>query len=94
MSNRGQITMAHRLVVDISEDVYESLVETAKKVGQDPKTLAAEWLADATQRVHDDPLERFIGAFNSRAADWADNHDKYIGEGAMKTVRDAGHADG
>jgi len=27
-----------------------------------------------------DPLEKFIGAFNSNIPDWADEHDKYLGQ--------------
>ncbi|CAN2040772.1 hypothetical protein GMMP15_2010008 [Candidatus Magnetomoraceae bacterium gMMP-15] len=30
--------------------------------------------------AEDDPLEKFIGRFRSGKTDWADNHDRFIGE--------------
>ena len=35
----------------------------------------------------DDPFEKFIGSINSDIPDWADNHDKYIGEQLMREMR-------
>ena len=33
----------------------------------------------ATQPEAEDPLEAFIGAFDSEGSEWADQHDAYLG---------------
>jgi hypothetical protein len=30
--------------------------------------------------IEDDPLEKFIGAFNSEFPDWTEKHDYYLGK--------------
>lgn len=72
--------MSQSLTLKISEDVYTSLLEVAKQTGQMPEVLAAQWLSLVSRHLNDDPLEKFIGAFKSNTSDWADNHDKYIGQ--------------
>ncbi len=70
--------MVHTLLLEVPEDVYRSLVETAEQTGQPPEELAIQWLAAANRYFADDPLEKFIGAFQSDVLDWADKHDLYI----------------
>ena len=72
--------MSHSLTLDLPEAVYEPLKKTAEQKGQSPETLAIQWLAAAVQGLPDDPLEQFIGAFNTRSTDWADRHDHYLGQ--------------
>ena len=49
-------------------------------VGDPVEQLAVELLAAVARPVADDPVENFIGALHSDVPDWADAHDKYIGE--------------
>jgi hypothetical protein len=79
--------MERTLVLEVPEDLYEPLAETARRTGQTPEKLAMEWLATAIQSVIDDPVENFIGAFSSNISDWADQHDKYIGRALMEHMR-------
>ena len=79
--------MGHTLTLELPEDVYQSLVQTAKQVGQLPEVYAAQLLTTATQHQTEDPIEQFIGAFDSRGSDWADHHDAYLGKSAMDTHR-------
>lgn len=76
--------MSHTLTLEVPEDVYESLLEAAKETGQPPEMLAVQWLAQGPQKDMDDPLEQFIGAFNSHGSDWIENHDTYLGNAAMQ----------
>jgi len=46
--------------------------------GSSPEELAVEWLVSAIHKAIDDPVENFIGAFNSNIPEWADQHDKYL----------------
>jgi hypothetical protein len=59
----------------------------AEQTGQSPEALALQLLATATQPQVADPLEQFISAFSSRGADWADQHDAYLGQSVRDTMR-------
>jgi hypothetical protein len=72
--------MGHTLTLDMPEDVYQSLKQKAEQIGQLPEALAVQLLTTATQHQSEDPLEQFIGAFNSQGSDWADQHDTYLGQ--------------
>jgi hypothetical protein len=75
--------MSHILQLEVSEDVYASLVKAARERGAATETLVTEWLAVVVQELDEDPLEKHIGAFDSHGLDWADNHDRYLGEAIM-----------
>ena len=88
--------MGHSLTLDVPEDVYQSLIHKAEQTGQPPEAVAVQLLATATQHRIDDPLERFIGAFSSHGANWADQHDVYLGKAAKDAMDNAtshGHPD-
>ena len=77
--------MGHTLTLDVPEDVYQALIQQAEQTGQPPEAVAVRLLATATQPRVDDPLEQFIGAFSSQRADWAEQHDAYLG----KTIKNS-----
>ncbi|GAX40621.1 hypothetical protein NIES4075_15870 [Tolypothrix sp. NIES-4075] len=77
--------MNHTLRLQIPETLYEPLVKVAAQMGRTPEELAIDWLAAAVQEYVDDPLEKFIGAFSSNIPDWADQHDRYIGQSLINT---------
>jgi hypothetical protein len=88
--------MGHTLTLDVPEDVYRSLIQQAEQTGQSPEDIAVQLLATATQHRIDDPLEQFIGAFSSHSADWADQHDMYLGKaanGSMDSETSKDHPD-
>lgn len=72
--------MTHTLTFELTEQVYETLMKTAKRRGQRPEAVAIQWLATASKSQLDDPFEQFISAFSSTVPDWADRHDEYIGQ--------------
>ncbi len=89
--------MSHTLTLNVSEEVYNVLMQTAKQTGQLPEKLAVKWLTAVTKHLTDDPVEQFIGAFRSNVSDWADNHDTYLGKALMETMsntEDQGETDG
>ena len=79
--------MGHTLTIDVPEDVYRLLIQKAEQTGQPPEAVAVQLLATATQPRVEDPLEQFIGAFSSHGADWADQHDTYLGTAIRDTMR-------
>lgn len=81
--------MSHTLTISLADDVYAVLTKTAKQAGQVPETLAAQLLKSISQHLTDDPVEQFIGAIKSPVADWADQHDTYIGKMVMEAMQAA-----
>ncbi len=78
--------MSRKLTLQVSEDVYSSILKAAKQTGQIPEVLVVQWLTTIADNLTNDPLERFIGAFKSNVNDWVDKHDKYIGESQIEAI--------
>lgn len=78
--------MEHTLLLKVPENVYEVLTKTAEQTGRPREALAVEWLLAAINRLVNDPLEEFIGAFSSSVPNWADDHDQHIGKSIMETM--------
>lgn len=72
--------MGHQLVIDIPEEIYLSLEEKARREGTTPEELAKQWIAAAAAAGGEDPLERLFGSIQGRISDWAQDHDRYLGE--------------
>ena len=79
--------MTHSMTIELPEAVYQSLSEEAEAKGRRVEEIALEKLAKDTPATIDDPLDEFVGAFRSDVPDWADNHDKYLGENLMREMR-------
>jgi hypothetical protein len=79
--------MGHTMTLNVPEQIYRSLIQKAKAVGQKPESLAVQLLATATQAGADDPVEPFIGAFSSHGSDWADQHDAHLGNSLKDNKR-------
>jgi len=79
--------MAHTMVLEVPEEIYRPLLKTAEQSKQQLETFVVRWLASAVQQFSNDPLEKFIGALKSDIPDWADQHDKYIGEALIQEMR-------
>ena len=70
----GNIRLANRDLLKIIGKRIEEVAVDRLTNGREPEDI-------------EDPLDKFIGAFNSGIPDWADNHDKYIGEALMREMR-------
>lgn len=81
--------MSHRLVLEIPEEIYKPLAETAKRAETTAEALALDWLAAISIHAARDPVEGFIGAIRGTVPDWTEQHDKYLG----KTLADQLRAD-
>ncbi|MBN1937043.1 MAG: hypothetical protein JW934_20460 [Anaerolineae bacterium] len=85
--------MEHTLTLHLPEDIYESLVQAAGETGQSFEGLAIQWLKDAAYYMAHDPFEKFIGALHTQQSDWADRHDRYIGEAQADVTYDTNSED-
>jgi len=79
--------MSHVLQLELPEDIYEPLVKNARQQGRSPEETAIEYLKSILVKFEDDPIEKFIGAFHSDIPDWADQHDKYLGQTLMQELK-------
>ena len=75
--------MSHTFELKLPDSIHESLIKKAKSSGLSPEELITELIKAAVEDDNKDPLEDFIGAFNSGGSDWADEHDRYIGKSAI-----------
>jgi hypothetical protein len=82
--------VAHIVHIEVPEDIYESLLKTSEQTGQPPEELIVEWLSTVARYMIDDPVEEFIGAFESGIPDLAEQHDAYIGK-ALAAKLDTSH---
>jgi hypothetical protein len=79
--------MTYTITLELPEDVYEPLSEEAKRGGKATEELAAEWLTIRLRQITDDPLRKFIGAFDSGVTDLGTRHHEYLGEGLLSEMR-------
>jgi len=79
--------MTHSLLLEVPENIYQPIVEEAEAEGRKIEEIALERLAVKKPKQMADPLDEFVGAFRSDVPDWADNHDKYLGENLMREMR-------
>ena len=79
--------MFHSIILEVPETIYQPLAEEAKSKGRKIEEIVLEKLVGAEPKQVSDPLDKFIGAFKSDIADWADNHDKYLGEDLAKDLK-------
>lgn len=84
--------MNRTVMIQLPENIYKYLIEMSAATGQSRETLATEWLISGSHYVSDDPIDRFIGAFDSKGSDWPDEHDRYIGNSLMKTMENGSEA--
>lgn len=78
--------MSRTLSVELREEHFRFLQETAEKLGKTAEEMSSEWLASAVERVVSDPLFPFAGAVESSVPDWAARHDHYLGEALSQEV--------
>lgn len=79
--------MGYPLLLDIPEDIYKRLAQTAEQTQQPLEKLAVEWLAKGSQKIEDDPLAKWIGALHTDVPVSFDRHDELLGESLMDDHR-------
>ena len=79
--------MTHSLLLEVPESIYQPIVEEAEAEGRKVEEIALERLVVKKPKPNGDPLDEFVGAFRSDVPDWADNHDKYLGDNLMREMR-------
>ena len=80
--------MTQKILLDIPDQLYQKLLKIAQNKGETLESLALKCLNDAQEKSEIDPLDKFIGAFDSNNSDWLENHDYYLGKSAIESNND------
>lgn len=83
--------MGHALLLELPEEIYQPLIKTAQQSGSTPEQVATAWLVTVIRQTWQDPVEKFIGGFQSNIFDWADQHDMYLGQDLLQEMQ--GHTE-
>lgn len=79
--------MGHTITLDLSDDLYEALRQSAAKSGHTPEQTAAECLSKHLQPPAEDPLIALAGVLDSDLHDVAERHDYYLGQRLVDRLR-------
>lgn len=71
--------MAKTLTIEISDNIYASLVKVASQIGQSPEQIILHWIENRVEPAAEDPLLALAGAFEAPMTDISERHDDYIG---------------
>lgn len=85
--------MKHTLTLEVPDEVYSSLLQRARLAGQTPEELAVRWLSNAVSSSTEDPIEKFIGAFDSGLTNLGSEHDRYLGQQIVRETHQPGDKD-
>jgi hypothetical protein len=78
----------HQLTIEVTDEVYQPLVERASQSGCSPESLALELIADGVKRPRrGETLRKWMGAVESDVPDAAERHDHYIGEALYNELK-------
>ena len=58
--------MTHSLTLDLPEEIYQPLLNTALQNGKRVEEVAVEVLANVRKKKIADPFEKFIGSLKSK----------------------------
>ncbi len=79
--------MGHALLLELSEEIYQPLIKTAQQSGDTPEQVATSWLEAVIRRGGQDPIEKFIGAFQSNNFNWTEQHDLILGQELLQEMQ-------
>ena len=71
--------MAKIVTLEVSDNLYELLLQVAGQIEQTPEQLLVEWIENKIKQSLNDPLLQLAGAFESDLTDISERHDTYIG---------------
>ena len=80
--------MGHSLLLELPEEIYQPLAKVAQQNGDTPEQVATDWLVAMVRQGWQDPVEQFIGLFQSDIFDWTDQHDRYLGQALLQEMQE------
>jgi hypothetical protein len=71
--------MAKTVTIEISDNIYASLMKVAAQIGQTPEQIILYWIENQIEPATKDPLLALAGVFEAPVTDIGEQHDDYIG---------------
>jgi hypothetical protein len=71
--------MTKTLMLELSDNIYDVLLETSAQVGQTPEQFILEWVEHRIKEAASDPLLQLAGTIESDITDVSERHDEYLG---------------
>ena len=75
------------ITLKLSTTLYQTLQNLATQTGRSPEEIVTGLLEKDLQII-DDPVDEFIGAFQTNIPDWGENHDYYLGQQLQENHND------
>ena len=80
--------MSHQITLNLSDEVYQPLLENAQRAGQSVEAVAQDCLANVFRaKAGYGRLRRWAGAFASDVTDAGLRHDEYLGQALLDELR-------
>jgi hypothetical protein len=77
----------HTLTLELPDDIYEPLLDKAKRSSSTLEALLTQLAAKAVQPMPEDPLLKLLGSIGSDVSDVSSRHDDYLGRSLHETSR-------
>jgi len=78
--------MDHTLKLEVPEELYERLLQEARRAGRTPEEVAADWLRASGGTRADDRLLQLAGSFEFDVQDVSERHDHYLGQALIQEL--------
>ena len=78
--------MTKQLVINLPDDVYNSLEEKAQQNGLTVEKYVQWWIKLAVVENARDPIDDIIALIQSDIEDWGDHHDEHLGRSMINTL--------
>jgi len=84
--------MAHQLTLEVSDEVYQPLLQKAQATGQSVEEVARAYLAESIgTRGPGGRLRKWGGFWDSNVPDAGERHDDYLGQALHDDLNQPSH---
>ena len=83
--------MPATLTIEVSDEFWERLRQSAAQQGKTPEALAAEYLANSLAKPTAGSFRRWVGAWASNIPDASLRHDEYLGQALHQELGEPRH---
>ena len=83
--------MPATLTIEVSDELWECLRQTAARLGKTPEAVAVEHLANWAPRLPAGTVRRWAGAWASNVPDASLRHDDYLGQALHQQLGEPRH---
>jgi hypothetical protein len=83
--------MPATFTIEVSDELWECLRQTAAQQGKTPEAVAADYLANLASKLPAGAVRRWAGAWASDVPDASLRHDDYLGQALHQQLGEPEH---